>query len=181
LGNNDFKMPITNNIDTFVNNYHKGNGSDECPVCYEIIKKDKGVKCCNGHACCERHFIERAKSMYESGDRAFGDSETTSQRCFICRCDMHDDLFSVNYLKLLNITQVFCMGKYIGKTDLECHDIYKKLSPLMDECPSLKIRGDPILDTDSDSDEEVDLFMYRIDGNTYYFTPDQLAEFMSTR
>ena len=117
-------MPITTDIDTFANNYHKNNGCPECPVCFDIIREGKGVMCPNKHHCCEKHFISRAKSMYEEGNMAFQNKETTSQRCFMCRCDMPDMLFSNNYLKLLTLTQCFALGNLSGKTKKQCHAIW---------------------------------------------------------
>ena len=119
-------MPITTDIDTFAKNYHMNNGAQECPICYDIIKEGKGVKCPNGHWSCEKHFIQRAKSMYESGDRAFSNKETTSQRCFMCRCVMPDNLFSNNYLRLVTLTQCWAIGKHqAGRTNLQCHAMWE--------------------------------------------------------
>ena len=113
-------MPISTDLDTFTTNYHKGNGATECPVCYDIIKEGKGVKCCNGHEICERHFIERARSIYDEGRLAFHGDDF--QKCFLCRTPMEDERFSGAYFKLLRLTQAFGIGKMAGRSHKEIRD-----------------------------------------------------------
>jgi hypothetical protein len=103
----------------------------ECPVCYDTIKPGKGVKCEHGHSVCERHFIERAKSIYSEGKFAFQDDECSLQRCFMCRVDMPDELFSKQYFKLLHITQIFGMGKAHGLTNEDNHNVYEDSNKIM--------------------------------------------------
>ena len=100
------------------------NMSNECPICYDEIAKDKGVRCCNGHEVCEKHFIQRAKAIYNEGRKAFGDDDV--HRCFICRCDMDDELFSPSYHKLLVLTQAFGLCKLRGHSQKYAHVVYDK-------------------------------------------------------
>ena len=56
------------------------------------------VTCCNGHKVCEKHYLQRAKAVYEEGRLAFVDNDVTcAQRCFLCRTDLDDDGFSDKY------------------------------------------------------------------------------------
>ena len=89
-------------------------------LCYDIIKKGKGVKCCNGHEICERHFIERARSIYDEGRLAFHGDDF--QKCFLCRTPMEDERFSGAYFKLLRLTQAFGIGKMAGRSHKEIRD-----------------------------------------------------------
>ena len=79
-----------------------------CHVCLGDVPTCKVSKCPNGHACCEKHHIQRIKAIYEGGQRAFGDDqdERSGQRCFMCRATMPDALFSERYFRMLRITQV---------------------------------------------------------------------------
>jgi hypothetical protein len=94
--------------------------SKECPICYDFIKK--GVKCCHGHEVCEKHFIERARAIYEEGRLACHHDHF--QKCFICREEMGDDRFSESYHNLLRLTQFLGMAKHMG---LSKDEIYYKL------------------------------------------------------
>jgi hypothetical protein len=89
--------------------------------------------------------------MYEGGDRAFGNQETSSQRCFICRSNMDDKLFSQQYFKLLHITQVFCMGKKLGHSNDSIHKRYHIVKPLIDDAPPFWRVEEDFLDNISDS------------------------------
>ena len=73
-----------------------------CHVCLGDVSTCKVAKCPNGHACCEKHHIQRVKAIYESGRKAFHGGG--GQICFECRADMPDSVFSENYIKLLRIT-----------------------------------------------------------------------------
>ena len=123
-------MPITTDFQTFSDNYHKVE-KIECSICDEIIKPGKGVCCENKHTVCEKHFISRAKAMYEEGGNAFGDRSTTSQRCFMCRCEMPDCLFSNQYFNLLNLTISFGLGQSGGLSKSQCRKKYLQLLPIM--------------------------------------------------
>ena len=74
--------------------------NDECPVCMETCA-ELSVTCCNGHKVCEKHFLQRAKAVYEEDRMAFG-GDSCVQRCFVCRTDLGNDRFSDNYHKLIN-------------------------------------------------------------------------------
>ena len=119
-------MAITTSLETFTKNYHLGNGQKECPICYDFIKKGKGVKCCNGHECCEKHFIERAKAIYEEGRMAC--YHDNFQKCFMCRKEMEDELFSEEYLKLLKLTQRIGMCKHMNLSNNQIHETIKSLN-----------------------------------------------------
>ena len=115
----------------------------ECPVCFDIIKPGKGVKCQNKHTVCEKHFISRAKAIYSEGAFAFQDESTDLHRCFMCRCDIPDTSFSNQYFKLLHITQCFVMGQSAGKSKDYCHRMWEECKPVFESVQSQhKSRGD---------------------------------------
>ena len=74
--------------------------SDECAVCMEPCA-ELSVTCCNGHMVCEKHFLQRAKAVYEEGRYAFG-GEGRVQRCFLCRAGIPDDKFSDQHHKTMD-------------------------------------------------------------------------------
>ena len=53
----------------------------ERAVCMEPCA-ELSVTCCNGHMVCEKHFLQRAKAIYEEGRYAYDDKV---QRCFLCK------------------------------------------------------------------------------------------------
>ena len=89
-----------------------------CHVCLGDVPTCKVAKCPNGHACCEKHHIQRIKAIYESGRNAFEDhiDGGGGQMCFECRAVMPDELFSRVYLKMLDITLVVEMAKKANKS-----------------------------------------------------------------
>ena len=85
------------------------NSSDnECVVCMEQCA-ELSVLCCNGHRVCEKHYLHRAKAIYEEGRLAFGDDDV--QRCFLCRTHINDDKFSKQHFKTLRMVQAYGMLK----------------------------------------------------------------------
>ena len=72
----------------------------ECAICYQPCAK-LSVTCCNGHTICENHYLQRYTAIYEEGRKAFGDDN--GQRCFVCRTQMCDSLFSETYFKNLQL------------------------------------------------------------------------------
>ena len=78
---------------------------NECPVCFGPCAK-LSVTCCNGHAVCEKHYLQRYKAIYEEGRDAFGTDH--AQCCFLCRSHIEDNRFSKTYFDLLKM--VVCQG-----------------------------------------------------------------------
>ena len=68
----------------------------ECPVCYEQCTK-LSVTCCNGHAVCEKHYLQRCKAIYDEGRLAYGKGKM-GQCCPVCRKKVPDREFSTVYL-----------------------------------------------------------------------------------
>ena len=66
------------------------------------------VTCCNGHKVCEKHYLQRAKAIYEEGRRAFHDDDV--HRCFLCRTSMCNDLFSDRYHTVIKCVLLFMEG-----------------------------------------------------------------------
>jgi hypothetical protein len=100
-------MPITEDIDIFIKRYKK-EPEFECHVCYENVFKDKCVTCGNGHSCCQKHHLQRVRSIYQENNMAYGagrDDDGAGQRCFICREYIIDESFSLNYFKNLQLIQ----------------------------------------------------------------------------
>ena len=64
----------------------------ECAVCMEPCT-ELSVTCCNGHMVCENHYLYRTKAIFEEGRSAFTTGQEV-QRCFLCRTDLPDKLFS---------------------------------------------------------------------------------------
>ena len=90
-----------------------------CHVCLGDVPTCKVAKCPNGHACCEKHHIQRIKAIYEGGKHAFdgvdgGEGEQTGQMCFMCRCPMPDANFTENYFKMLRLCITIEMPKAKG-------------------------------------------------------------------
>ena len=87
-----------------------------CHVCLGDVPTCKVAKCPNGHACCEKHHIQRIKAIYEGGQKAFGDdpNERIGQRCFMCRAIMPGALFSERYFRMLRITQAVEVPKQVS-------------------------------------------------------------------
>ena len=83
---------------------------NECVVCMEPCA-ELTVSCCNGHRVCEKHYLHRAKAIYEEGRMAFHADNV--QRCFLCRTDIQDDKFSEEHHKRLHIIQAYGMFKLI--------------------------------------------------------------------
>jgi len=77
-------------------------GKVVCPVCLEECAK-LSVTCCNGHTCCQKHFLQRAKAVYSEGRMAFRDDDV--QRCFTCRTQISDANFSDVYYKNRSLVQ----------------------------------------------------------------------------
>ena len=48
------------------------------------------IVCPNGHKQCSKCLLKRLKAIYAEGRHAFQDDD--AQRCFMCRCDLKDDL-----------------------------------------------------------------------------------------
>ena len=71
----------------------------ECAVCMELCA-ELSVTCCNGHKVCEKHYLQRAKAVYEEGRYAFG-GEGRVQRCFLCRARIPDNKFSDQHHKIM--------------------------------------------------------------------------------
>ena len=69
----------------------------ECAVCMEPCA-ELSVTCCNGHMVCEKHFLQRAKAIYEEGRYAYDDKV---QRCFLCRAGIPDNKFSDVHHKIM--------------------------------------------------------------------------------
>jgi hypothetical protein len=91
----------------------------ECHVCCEIMPKEKGVACENGHSCCAIHHLERVRAMYQSNEVAFGaerlsgGKEGMGQKCFECRCHIDDDRFTEQYFKNLRLIQAVELPKML--------------------------------------------------------------------
>lgn len=87
----------------------------ECPVCMETVKQEKMVMCKNGHRVCEKHQLERIRAIYQEGRTAFGgfddDDSGEGQKCFMCRCNMGDHLFSDQYFRMLRLIQAIEIPK----------------------------------------------------------------------
>lgn len=79
----------------------------ECPVCLEPCAK-MTVTCQNGHTCCEKHHLQRAKARIEEGYNAYNDDETHCETCVLCRVRIHpvcySDTYHKNKLLLLGLT-----------------------------------------------------------------------------
>ena len=97
---------------------------DECHVCYKPFTlahamSTETVTCPNGHICCQRHHLERVRAIYQEGNpSAFAggeDGSGTAQHCFMCRCDMKDDLFSPSYFRCLAVLQLIEIPKMYQK------------------------------------------------------------------
>jgi hypothetical protein len=87
---------------------------NECPVCFGPCAK-LSVTCCNGHAVCEKHYLQRYKAIYEEGRTAFHDDN--AQCCFMCRSKIQDSSFSKPYFDLLEIVIAQGVLKRAGITD----------------------------------------------------------------
>tara|TARA_R110000787_G_C13182188_1_gene421995 strand:+ start:65 stop:571 length:507 start_codon:yes stop_codon:yes gene_type:complete len=108
-------MTITTDFATFAQRYHAPYtviDEKECHVCYEKIPKGKEVTCENGHSCCQTHHLERVRAIYQEDQSAFGglgnfvnEQNESGQCCFMCRCNIDDNLFSTNYFKVLQVIQ----------------------------------------------------------------------------
>lgn len=85
---------------------------NECVVCMEPCA-ESSVSCCNGHRVCEKHYLHRAKAIYEEGRLAFHDDDV--QRCFLCRTNIEDDKFSEEHFKLLHIVSAYGLFKIMEK------------------------------------------------------------------
>ena len=85
---------------------------NECVVCMEPCA-ELSVSCCNGHRVCEKHYLHRAKAIYEEGRLAFHDDDV--QRCFLCRTNIEDDKFSEEHFKLLHIVSAYGLFKIMEK------------------------------------------------------------------
>ena len=91
-----------------------------CHVCLGDVPTCKVAKCPNGHACCEKHHIQRIKAIYEGGKYAFSDGAGnpggSGQCCFMCRADMPGALFSQTYFRVLDLTvAVELSKKHLGR------------------------------------------------------------------
>lgn len=75
-----------------------------CHVCFSDVPTCKVAKCPHGHACCEKHHIQRVKTIYEEGEIAFNGGSGSGQMCFECRGRIPDSHFSEIYMKLLRLT-----------------------------------------------------------------------------
>ena len=94
-----------------------------CHVCLGDVPTCKVTKCPNGHACCEKHHIQRIKAIYESGKRAFHGGG--GQECFECRADMPDSVFSENYKKLMRVTVAVELSKQCAGRRMTNEDVAK--------------------------------------------------------
>lgn len=91
-----------------------------CHVCLGDVSICKVAKCSNGHACWEKHHIQRVKAIYEGGKYAFSDDAGndggSGQCCFICRASMPDARFSKTYFNMLRLTiAVELSKKHLGR------------------------------------------------------------------
>jgi hypothetical protein len=73
----------------------------ECVVCMEPCA-ELSIMCCNGHMVCEKHYLQRAKAIYEEGRSAFSNKENV-QRCFLCRTDIPTYKFSDKHNKIMDV------------------------------------------------------------------------------
>ena len=85
----------------------------ECPVCYEQCAK-LSVTCCNGHAVCEKHYLQRCKAIYEEGRLAYGKGNM-GQCCPVCRKKVPDRKFSTVYFANQKLVVAQGMLKVSGK------------------------------------------------------------------
>ena len=113
-------MVITTDIDTFTKRYKDPSWTQrlmECHVCMEKIDGDKMVTCENGHSCCQKHHLERIRAIYQEGRFAFdlGPTHGGGQHCFMCRCNIEDDLFSSAYRKNLHVIQAIELPKLMRR------------------------------------------------------------------
>ena len=106
------------------------NEGETCPVCYDIVRK--GVKCKNGHECCEKHFIQRARAIYQEGRCAFRPASAHCQKCFLCRIPIPDRNFSPAYGPLLHTMIVVEMGKQRGATKDHIREMIYQTRPKYD-------------------------------------------------
>lgn len=96
------------------------------------------VTCCNGHTVCEKHFLQRAKAIYEEGRLAFG-GEGRVQRCFSCRADIPDNKFSDGWHKTMECIVVNGILKINEKetgtvrSTKQKNDIYRRALQQMQE------------------------------------------------
>jgi hypothetical protein len=88
-------------------------GDDTCHVCYEKNEPLKMVVCENGHTCCQKHHLERVRAIYQEGRSPYQDE--SAQKCFMCRCDMPDELFSDMFFNVLRVIQAVEIPKMMGK------------------------------------------------------------------
>lgn len=100
---------------------------EECHICYEKIPLGKGVTCLNGHSCCQRHHLERIRSIYQEGRCAFNVPNKTAQDCFICRCAIGDHSFSQSFLNLLTVIQAIEIPKMYGR-NIHPLDVMNKIA-----------------------------------------------------
>lgn len=100
----------------------------ECPVCMEMVAEEKMVMCQNGHRVCEKHQLERIRAIYQEGRPAFNGGGQ-GQHCFMCRCNMKDDLFSDQYFKLLRLIQSIELPKLtVGQDWFNTKPEYREIS-----------------------------------------------------
>ena len=85
---------------------------NECVVCMEPCA-ELSVSCCNGHKVCEKHYLHRAKAIYEEGRLAYHEDDV--QRCFLCRTGIEDDEFSNKHHKVMTIVADGMMKQMVKK------------------------------------------------------------------
>ena len=108
-----------------------GDTMSECPICYEDTAK-LSITCCNGHTCCQKHYLQRAKSIIEEGPSAHAAflRDNNLHSCFLCRTDLNDNDFSEVYFKNLHLlTAKTCLLWHSGIT-LSNEDIVKTAEEL---------------------------------------------------
>jgi hypothetical protein len=104
---------------------------NECPVCFGPCAK-LSVTCCNGHAVCEKHYLQRYKAIYEEGRTAFHDDN--AQCCFMCRSNIQDSSFSKPYFDLLEIVIAQGVLKRAGITDKDIfHEHLRRMRTLEED------------------------------------------------
>ena len=84
----------------------------DCPICLEQVPKTKCVSCPNGHSCCEKHFLQRTRAIYEEGDLVYG--ERDGQQCFLCREPIDEDVFSDVFWKNMSLIQYLGLQKIMN-------------------------------------------------------------------
>ena len=110
----------------------------ECPACGEIPKNSNRIECENGHIQCVKCTIKRIRTQYQMTQslHLYRDGND-GQKCFTCRCLLHDEDMPKNFQRLLLLSLVIEMGNIMGYSHSKKHAMIKKAFRVCDVGPSL--------------------------------------------